>query len=336
MKKKLKLNFVDFSGDFTSKNNYFLNLLENYYDIEISNDPDILFYSNFGYEHLKYQCKKIFYSGENNAPNYFFCDYAFSFHDTDEKNFFLPHFVEFEYFFNFKNDVKNEEIEIYKNTKKEKFCNFMASNYKAKERINFVKALMKRKKVDCLGPVLYNMEISDNVGKLDHTGEYIDWRKEKFETIKEYKFTMAFENEQAYNYVTEKIYQPLVVGSIPIYWGAPNVDTIFNPKCFVNVNNFNSYEEAIDEIIKIDEDKAYYETFFEEPAILIHSKLIDLSEKQIIERINTVILRDKEPVGHKYRSTHRILYYILNTKLQIVKYIKNIIKKLIRRKVSIH
>lgn len=330
MKKKLKLNFVDFWGDFTTRNNYFLNLLENYYDIEISDDPEILFYSNFGVEHLKYKCKKIFYSGENKSPNYFFCDYSFSFEDSDEKNFFLPHFIEFEYFFDFKNDVKNEEIEAYKNSKKEKFCSFMASNYKAKERINFVKKLMKRTKVDCLGPVLYNMGVSDNIGKVDRSGGYIDWRKEKFEIIKKYKFTIAFENEQAYNYVTEKIYQPFIVGSIPIYWGAPNVDTLFNPKCFVNVNNFSSYEEAIDEIIKIDGDEEYYKTFFEEPIILPDSKLIDVSEANILERINTIILCDKEPVGHKYLSTHRILYYILDTKLQIVKYLKNTIKKLIR------
>lgn len=330
MKKKLKLNFTDFSGDFTFKNNFFLNLLENHYDIEISDDPEILFYSNFGYEHLKYKCKKIFYSGENIAPNYFFCDYAFSFEDTNEKNFFLPHFTEYEYFFDFKDQIKNEEIEAYRNTKKEKFCNFMASNNKAKERINFVKELVKRKKVDCLGPVLYNMEARDTVGKQDQSGKYIDWRKEKLEIIKEYKFTMSFENEQAYNYVTEKIYQPLLVGSIPIYWGAPNVDTLFNPKCFVNVNNFNSYEEAIDEIMRIDDDETYYKTFFEESVILSDSKLIEVSEEKILERINTIILCDKKPIGAMYPVRNRLLYYILNTKLQAMKYIKNRVKKIIR------
>jgi len=330
MKKKLKLNFVDFAGDFIDKYNFFLNLLKKYYDIEISDDPEILFYSNFGYEHLKYKCKKIFYSGENIAPNYFFCDYAFSFQDTDDRNFFLPHFTEYEYFFDFKNHIKNEEIDTYKNTRKEKFCNFMASNYRAKERINFVKALMKRKKVDCLGPVLYNMEARDTIGKQDQSGEYIDWRKEKLETIKEYKFTIAFENEQAYNYVTEKIYQPFVVGSIPMCWGAPNIDQLFNPKCFVNVNNFNSYEEAIDEIMKIDEDEVYYQTFFEEPAIFPDSKLADVTEEKILERINTILRCNKESVGARYPLSHKLLYYILNTKLQVMTYIKNKVKKIIR------
>ena len=330
MKKKIKLNFVDFSGDFTSKNNFFLNLLNKYYDLEISNNPDILFYSNFGYEHLKYKCKKIFYSGENNSPNYFFCDFAFSFQDTDKKNFFLPHFVEYEYFFDFKNNPANKEIVAYQNHKKNKFCNFMASNYRAKERINFVKELMKRKRVDCLGPVLYNMENKKNIGKCDQNGGYIDWRHEKLETIKEYKFTIAFENEQAYNYVTEKIYQPFIAGSIPIYWGAPNINEFFNPKCFINVNDFDSYQQAIDEILKINDNEEYYRSFFEEPAILPESKLVNLTEEKIIERIEQILLCDKKPIGKKYAAIHGVLYYILNTKLQIIKLLKKSIKKFIR------
>ncbi len=318
---KLKLKFVDFADDFTDKDNFFLNLLIKFYEVDISDNPDILFYSNFGYKHLKYRCKRIFYSGENIKPNYLFCDYSFSFEDTNDKNFFLPHFVEYDYFF----DFKNREVKEYENVKKDKFCNFMASNYRAKERVDFVKELMKRKKVDCLGPVLHNMGISKNIGKKNQSGGYIDWRKDKLETIKEYKFTMAFENEQAYNYVTEKIYQPLIVGSIPIYWGAPNVDKFFNPKCFINVNNFNSFKDAIDEIIKIDEDEVYYKTFFEEDAILI-----DLSEEKIIERIEMILSCEKEPIGDRYYIKHRFLYYIFNLKLQFMIYMKNIVKKFVK------
>ncbi len=316
---KIKIKFVDFADDFNDKYNFFLNLLKKYYDIEISNDPDILFYSNFGYEHLKYRCKKIFYTGENIKPNYFFCDYSFSFQDTDEKNFFLPHFVEYEYFF----DFQNEDVKKYQNYPKEKFCNFIASNHKAKERIDFVKKLMKKREVDCLGSVLNNVVV-DNINKKDKVGRYIDWRKEKLEIIKEYKFTIAFENEKSYNYVTEKIYQPFVAGSIPIYWGAPNVEKFFNSKCFINVNNFNSYDEVIDEIIKIDQDKEYYKSFFEQEPILF-----DLSEKDIIDRIQKIISSDKQPIGSRYYMIHKFLYYILNTQYSIKKSIKKVVKKFI-------
>lgn len=331
MKKKLILNFVDFSDDFNKKYNFFLNLLEKYYDVEISDQPDMLFYSNFGVEHLKYKCKKVFYSGENIGPNYFFCDYAFSFEDTDEKNFFLPHFVEFDYFFDVKDKLSNDEVAAYRSTEKDKFCNFMASNYRAKERISFVKALMQHKRVDCLGPVLYNMGERNNIGKQDCSGQYIDWRKDKLETVKSYKFSMAFENEQAYNYVTEKIFQPFVVGSIPIYWGANNIDEMFNPKCFVNVNRFHTFEEAIDEIIRIDADDTYYQTFFEESPFLNPSKLSDITEAKIVERIETILTSDEKPVGKRYAIRHTLLYYILNAKLQVIKIFKKTVKKLLNR-----
>ena len=38
-----------------------------------------------------------------------------------------------------------------------------------------------------------------------------------------FMFTAAFENDVADDYITEKLFQPLVAGSVPIYAGAPNV-----------------------------------------------------------------------------------------------------------------
>lgn len=38
-----------------------------------------------------------------------------------------------------------------------------------------------------------------------------------------YKFTMAMENYACNDYVTEKLWRPLRLGSIPIVFGAPNV-----------------------------------------------------------------------------------------------------------------
>jgi hypothetical protein len=38
------------------------------------------------------------------------------------------------------------------------------------------------------------------------------WLHQKNEVIKRYKFTMAYENSYAEDYVTEKIYGPLCVG----------------------------------------------------------------------------------------------------------------------------
>ena len=54
-----------------------------------------------------------------------------------------------------------------------------------------------------------------------------------------YKFTLAFENTVTPDYVTEKLYEPLIAGSVPVYRGAPNVaDFAPAPRCFIDAADF--------------------------------------------------------------------------------------------------
>jgi hypothetical protein len=54
------------------------------------------------------------------------------------------------------------------------------------------------------------------------------------ETFAKYKFTIAFENTQVPGYVTEKLINPYLGRSVPIYWGAPDLEELgFNPKAFI-------------------------------------------------------------------------------------------------------
>ncbi|GAA0185434.1 glycosyltransferase [Lithospermum erythrorhizon] len=46
---------------------------------------------------------------------------------------------------------------------------------------------------------------------------------DKVETLKRYKFSFAFENSNEDDYVTEKFFQSLVAGSVPVVVGAPNI-----------------------------------------------------------------------------------------------------------------
>ena len=45
-------------------------------------------------------------------------------------------------------------------------------------------------------------------------------------------FAIAFENKMKRGYVTEKIYEALMVGAVPYYWGASDVVEEFNPKAY--------------------------------------------------------------------------------------------------------
>lgn len=59
-----------------------------------------------------------------------------------------------------------------------------------------------------------NFSLSENyIGRLDD--------EEFFAFVAQYKFTLAFENAVCDDYITEKLWRPLIVGSVPVYYGSP-------------------------------------------------------------------------------------------------------------------
>ena len=59
----------------------------------------------------------------------------------------------------------------------------------------------------------------------------------KIEFLSSYKFSIAMENSNGDGYVSEKIYDSLISGTIPIYYGDFTVDEYINPKAFILIIN---------------------------------------------------------------------------------------------------
>lgn len=78
---------------------------------------------------------------------------------------------------------------------------------------------------------------------------------EIIDTYKNYKFVIAMENIQKDGYITEKIINAFYSGAIPIYWGATNVNEFFNKKAFINVSNFNTFEECVEYVINMSDEE---------------------------------------------------------------------------------
>lgn len=53
--------------------------------------------------------------------------------------------------------------------------------------------------------------------------------------IRDYKYSIAIENSSQKNYFTEKILDCLLLWSIPIYWGCPNISSFFPEHSFYNI-----------------------------------------------------------------------------------------------------
>lgn len=50
--------------------------------------------------------------------------------------------------------------------------------------------------------------------------------EEFLKLLSKYKFILSFENAVCNDYITEKLWRPFVVGSVPVYYGSPTVEVI--------------------------------------------------------------------------------------------------------------
>jgi len=63
--------------------------------------------------------------------------------------------------------------------------------------------------------------------------------EDKLSILKNYRFTLCYENSSDQNgYITEKIFDCFAAGSVPIYWGAPNVQDYIPKECFIDRRAF--------------------------------------------------------------------------------------------------
>lgn len=60
----------------------------------------------------------------------------------------------------------------------------------------------------------------------------------KITTLTGYRFTLCFENTIFPGYITEKIFDCLLAGTIPIYLGAPDITDYLPPEAFVDFRDF--------------------------------------------------------------------------------------------------
>jgi len=83
------------------------------------------------------------------------------------------------------------------------------------------------------------------------------------DSYRRYKFVIAFEDALERDYVTDKFFDPLLAGSVPVYLGAPDMDE-FAPgdNCFVDVRQFESPRMLAGFINSCYGDEQLYAGFF--------------------------------------------------------------------------
>jgi len=298
----LKLGFADTFG---AVENFFTTVLsEDYTIVRDDANPEFLIFGdrNFGNSNSRYDnrgIRKIFFTGENQRPQDYSCDYSITFdHIEDEKNFRLPLYVLYE----FDNPSRNVPLiaeaqqartgsDLNKKFK-DKFCSFVVKNGGCQKRNEFFMKLSQYKRIDAAGPLFNNM------GGILPAG--VDG---KIEFLKDYKFNMCFENSSHPGYATEKLFEAYLGKTIPIYWGSTTISCDFNTKAFLNWHDYQNDEAFINAIIEVDQNPEKYEEMYLQPLLTDYrpSKYMDLGRFR--KWFKTNVFEDKS-----YHETPRFNY----------------------------
>lgn len=293
---QIRIDFCDFWPGFPKAKNFFTEILRTRYEVQVSEQPDFLFYSNYGYQHRLYTCPRIFYTGEAGLPDWRECDYAMTFHySTDPRHLRLPLYVLYaslRRLMHVSIDMPGPWPQMPEPAeqvlaRKTKLCAFVVGNlHRTEKRIQFFQRLTQRKHVDSGGRAL------NNIGGPIPNGPLA---KQNF--LRPYKFNLCFENQSLPGYTTEKIYEAFLARCIPIYWGNPRIHEEFNPKAFLNYFDFPSEDALINRILEIDANPALHLEYLRQPIFPNNQPNENFSAERLLNFFEKIFTTPIRPVG---------------------------------------
>ncbi len=129
-------------------------------------------------------------------------------------------------------------------TKRPYIASFI-SNCEAKKRLWFIESLMQYVPVTNYGKCLNNARDTKKGDVVPHT-----------------KFSLVFENSEEWDYTTEKLYQALSLGSVPVVLGAPNIASLVpDPQSYIDAKDFTDPEALAKYLIYLDENQKEYDKY---------------------------------------------------------------------------
>ncbi|GLI70403.1 hypothetical protein VaNZ11_015123 [Volvox africanus] len=97
-------------------------------------------------------------------------------------------------------------------------------------------------------------------GHCDRNMEVKDHSFDKVELIRGYKFCVAMENSITKDYITEKLWQALEAGCVPVYLGPHNVaDFLPDPDAIIDYKKLGTPQALMAELERLSNDKSAYE-----------------------------------------------------------------------------
>lgn len=142
-------------------------------------------------------------------------------------------------------------------------------------RTEMYKAMVGIDSVDCAGALMHNC---DDLWKV--------FSDDKKRFISEYKFNICPENSNCAGYVTEKVFQAIDAGCIPVYWGSYNCPEpeVVNPEAVVFWNRGGDNARVLELMKDIHRSQAIYEEFSHQPRLKENAEDFVIGKYQELEK----------------------------------------------------
>ncbi|XP_022080224.1 alpha-(1,3)-fucosyltransferase 10-like [Acanthaster planci] len=140
------------------------------------------------------------------------------------------------------------------------------------DRDRYVKELMKYIPIDSYGQCLHNKDLPPElVDPLTMHSEGL------YKILAQYKFNLAFENAICNDYITEKLWRPLVLGSVPVYRGSPSVrDWLPDNQSAVIADDFSSPKELATYLNRLVSNNIEYDKY-------LNFKKVGVANRRLIQ-----------------------------------------------------
>lgn len=113
--------------------------------------------------------------------------------------------------------------------------------------------------VDQIIPISFAGKFRNNTDALK-----TQYNDNKIEYLKQFRFNICPENSLGDGYITEKVFESIASGCIPIYWGAYLEPGILNPEAIL-IYEEGKEKELEDKLRELVENEEAYQRFIEIP-----------------------------------------------------------------------
>ena len=121
----------------------------------------------------------------------------------------------------------------------------------------------------------------------------------KIKFLSSYKFSIAMENSEGDGYISEKIIESFLAGTIPLYYGDYMIDEYINPKSYILIKGEKDIYQKIEYIINIDNDDKLYKNILKEKPLL-EDNIKNIYNKELKEFFYHIFQQDKNKAFRKY------------------------------------